>query len=203
MVTQVSFRSENYQLAGLWQSNVSDTAAVICHPHPLYGGDMHNPVVVAAAEAYAAVGISTLRFNFRGVGGSGGHYSHGKGEQTDLIAAIDWLGTQGITQIHLCGYSFGAWISALVVSTPTNVIDLVMIAPPVTLIQFPAAINLSNLSLVIAGADDNIAPVEIIQSLLRDWNPNATFVAIPGADHFLTDSLDQLRSLIESHLTPS
>ena len=91
---------------------------VVCHPHPLYGGDMHNPVVVRASEVAQGLGLATLRFNFRGVGASTGVHDEGKGEQDDVLAALDMLAARlpAGRQLGLAGYSFGSWVSARVVA---------------------------------------------------------------------------------------
>src|SRR5437667_332565 len=89
---------------------------VVCHPHPLYGGDMHNPVVVRVAEVAQGLGVATLRFNFRGVGASGGVHGEGKAEQDDVVAALEMLAGRlpADRPIGLAGYSFGGWVSARV-----------------------------------------------------------------------------------------
>src|SRR5262245_48015227 len=91
---------------------------VVCHPHPLYGGDMDNPVVIRAAEVAREVGVATLRFNFRGTGASGGVHDRGIGEQDDARAAIATLRARlgPDRPVGLSGYSFGAWVSARVAS---------------------------------------------------------------------------------------
>ncbi len=88
-------------------------AALVCHPHPLGGGSMHNAVVAAIAHALEARGVIALRFNFRGVGQSGGEHDNGRGEASDIAGALDWLVAQpGVDpeRIFLAGYSFGAWV---------------------------------------------------------------------------------------------
>src|SRR5947209_14506019 len=88
---------------------------VICHPHPLYGGDMDNPVVVRVQEVCAELGLATLRFNFRSVGGSSGSHANGVGEQDDAVAALHVLAkTVGDRPLAIAGYSFGARVAALV-----------------------------------------------------------------------------------------
>src|SRR3990172_254396 len=92
----------------------ASAGVVICHPHPLYGGDMDNPVVVRVQEACAAEGLATLRFNFRGVGGSSGTHGEGGGEQDDARAALEALEQKaGTAALAIAGYSFGAWIAAV------------------------------------------------------------------------------------------
>jgi alpha/beta superfamily hydrolase len=88
-------------------------AAVICHPHPLGGGDMHNRVVTAIAQALCTRGVAALRFNFRGVGFSCGDHDNGRGEQADVAGALQWLLAQphvDVSRLFVVGYSFGAWV---------------------------------------------------------------------------------------------
>ena len=110
---------------------------VICHPHPLYGGDMDNPVVVRIQEVCASLGLATLRFNFRGVGGSGGAHANGVGEQDDARAALEALAreTRG-APTAIAGYSFGARIAAQVASSDPRIGGLALIAPPLGMYDF-------------------------------------------------------------------
>ena len=104
----VSLISNAFKLEGLFRSVPGEKATVITHPHPLYGGSMHNNVVESLMRAYLGAGYSTLRFNFRGVGGSQGEYDHGRGEQQDAKSAIRHLSEMGKKVIALAGYSFCA-----------------------------------------------------------------------------------------------
>jgi len=99
-------------------------AAVICHPHPLGGGSMHNSVVWAIAHALASRGVLALRFNFRGVGRSGGQHDHGRGERADVAGALDWLLADPNVdpwRVSVVGYSFGAWIGLAQAQTDARV----------------------------------------------------------------------------------
>lgn len=115
-VTFSSHGSHPVQLEGMLHTIVPDRespAALVCHPHPLGGGSMHNRVIVAICRALSAEGILALRFNFRGVGRSSGLHDNGKGEQADVSGALDWLVAQpGVDpgRVSLAGYSFGAWV---------------------------------------------------------------------------------------------
>ena len=105
--------------------------AVICHPHPVHGGTMHNKVVHTLARAFGGLGLSTLRFNFRGVGDSEGSYAEGEGELKDAIAVIDWaLARQPETALWMGGFSFGACVALRAVNQ-RPVARLVAVAPPV------------------------------------------------------------------------
>src|SRR5512147_2564415 len=108
----VTVASGDWQLEGiLTESPGSRRAAVICHPHPLYGGNMNNPVVRALEAGLQDAGLATLRFNFRGVGESTGAYGGGVGEADDLRAAVTWMiENAGAQAVAVAGYSFGAMV---------------------------------------------------------------------------------------------
>ena len=108
-----TFISDSFEIEGQLFEGDKKRGVVITHPHPLYGGDMQNNVVGAISLACQKIGFTTLKFNFRGVGGSQGNYDDGNGEQEDVRAAVAYLADTGIRQIDLAGYSFGAWVPDL------------------------------------------------------------------------------------------
>lgn len=203
MAQRINFHADDLLLEGLYVQGSLDRATVITHPHPLYGGDMRNPVVEAIDRAYRNTGFSTLRFNFRGAGNSDGSYDQGLGERTDVIAAIDHLRARGYGEIHLSGYSFGAWVNAMALQRRLPVDELIMVAPPVAFIQFDDAIRLPSLSVVIAGSRDEFAPPSLIRRVMHRWNPTAELVVIEGADHFFFGHLDQVSRLLAERLRPA
>jgi len=154
MDEKVTISSQGAVLEGRIHRSNSATGVVITHPHPMYGGDMYNPVVEAIESAYRKDGFTTLRFNFRGTGASTGRHDQGVGEQADVIAATDYLRTSGLSSIHLSGYSFGAWVNAMTLQNNLAVDGLTMVAPPVAFIEFSADIRLPCLSTVVAGSRD-------------------------------------------------
>ncbi len=156
---------------------------LICHPHPLYGGNMHNNVVTAISGALVEKGLAALRFNFRGVGGSEGSYANGVGEQQDVAAGIAYLRQLpeiDPSSVGVAGYSFGA-IQALyagaeapraiaAISTPTSGLDLsghFLLCP----------------LLLVAGQLDRLADPASLGNL-RGLAPQAEIDIVPGADHF-------------------
>lgn len=175
-------------------------AAVVTHPHPLYGGDMHNNVVSAVAAAYRQQGFRALRFNFRGVGRSGGEHGEGDAEQQDVAAALSFLSEDGAASIDLAGYSFGAWVNARGIGGLTPVDRMVMVAPPVKLLDFSMLEGEPRLRLVIVGSHDDFAPVGEVERLLPDWNPQAELMVLDGADHFFWDRTHELGRLLEGFL---
>jgi alpha/beta superfamily hydrolase len=170
---------------------------VICHPHPLYGGDMHNPVVVRGAEVAQGQGLATLRFNFRGVGASSGVHGEGKGEQNDVLAALDLLAGRlpGNSQVGLAGYSFGSWVSARVVAAGRDLPALALIAPPLGLYDLDFLEVVPVHTLLVAGNRDPFCPVEAIERVGKRLRRPVEI--IEGAQHFFLGQLFPLGEVVE------
>ena len=196
MEEKVTFTSEGYEIEGLLDRKDSDRGFVVTHPHPLYGGDMHNYVVETVMNAYQKSGYTTLRFNFRGVGKSRGVYDNGIGEQQDVLSAIAYLSDAGMTQIDLAGYSFGAWVNAGQKCKDAPVRNMVMISPPVGFMDFYPLSPIPNLNLVITGSRDDIAPEGLIRKMVPAWNQKTRFEVIRGADHFYMGYLEKLEKIV-------
>jgi alpha/beta superfamily hydrolase len=165
---------------------------VACHPHPLYGGDMHNPVVVRAIEACGTLGLATLRFNFRGVGASTGAHDGGPGEERDAEAALDHLreALGPTAPVGLVGYSFGATVSARVAGRQA-LAGLVLIAPPIALAgpaPFEGLESFPGAFLIIAGSRDEFCPAKQLEDLGRRL-PRGAVTVIEGANHFFFGKL--------------
>jgi alpha/beta superfamily hydrolase len=197
MEEKVTILSEGHKIEGLLYKKSALQGAVMTHPHPLYGGNMHNNVVVTVTRVYQKMGYTTLRFNFRGVGGSQGNYGDGVGEQQDVRAAIAYLQGMGMTSIDLAGYSFGAWVNAHLNCKETDITNMVMVSPPVAFIAFNSIKTMDCLRLIVTGSRDEIAPAEIIRQAYPNWNSTAQFEAIEGADHFYGGYLDKLEDVLE------
>lgn len=167
---------------------------VLCHPHPLYGGDMDNPVVIRAAEVVRAAGYATLRFNFRGVGASTGAHDKGLGEQDDVRAAVATLA--GLlppgSPVGVIGYSFGAWTAARAMR-PGDA-PLALIAPPLGMFDFQALTPLTGPTLLVAGTRDPYCPVEALHRLAQATGAEER--VIEGADHFFFGKLYPLGEAI-------
>ena len=162
---------------------------VVCHPHPLYGGDMDNPVVVRVQEVCAELGLATLRFNFRSVGGSTGSHANGVGEQDDAVAALDVLAkTVGDRPLAIAGYSFGARVAALVAGRDTLVSGVALIAPPLTMYDFGCLDGRRIPTLMVAGTADTYCPADEFRKLEARF-PWVETVSIEGADHFFFGKL--------------
>ena len=170
---------------------------VVCHPHPLYGGDMENPVVVRAVEVASEVGLATLRFNFRGVGGSTGTHGQGHAEQDDVTTALATLRSrlpEG-RPLGLAGYSFGALVAARVAACRSRPAGLCLIAPPLAMADFGFFDGHDMKVLLVAGTRDPYCPIEDLEAL-AGRAPSAQRTAIDGADHFFFGKLFPLGEAI-------
>ncbi len=166
--------------APLSENDPPAPAVVVCHPHPLYGGDMDNNVVIAACEALAARGYVALRFNFRGVGESEGAHDRGQGEQGDVSAALEHLASLpevDAERIGLIGYSFGAIVSAEVAHGALR--GLALISPPIAFTDL--RISWGCPALVLGGDDDTIAPADRLRVVAE--GPGVELRIVEGADH--------------------
>jgi len=200
MEKTTTFISDSFEIEGRLFEGHKDKGVIITHPHPLYGGNMQNNVVGAISLACQKFGVTTLKFNFRGVGGSQGSYDDGNGEQEDVRAAVAHLTDMGIRQIDLAGYSFGAWINALAVNDGLVVDHMIMVSPPVAFIDFKTISDLSPLKLVVTGSRDDIAPANMVEQSYPTWNPAARFEVIDGADHFYGGYTRQLEAVLMDFL---
>jgi len=181
-------------------------AAVICHPHPLYQGTMHNKVVYQAAKAVESVGIPALRFNFRGVGASAGSYDHGRGEEDDVRTALDFLSAEfPHVPLLAAGFSFGAWVGLRAGCLDSRVVALMGIGLPIDdpKLSFEYLRTCEKPKLLLQGENDQYAARRHVESLSARFSSDAAaatrLVFIPG-DHFFTGYLDQMRNAIRGWL---
>lgn len=174
--------------ARLATAPTASAGLVLCHPHPLYGGDMDNPVVVRGAEVAQSLGLGTLRFNFRGVGGSTGTHGGGVTEMDDVRSALEHLRAllPPGAALGLLGYSFGAWVSARVATA--DPLPLCLVAPPLKMLDWssppPARPDLC----VLAGSRDPHCPLPELERLMAAL-PGARMAVIDGAEHFFFGKL--------------
>lgn len=162
-------------------------AVLLCHPHPLYGGDMGNNVVVALAAELARRHIVALRFNFRGVGVSEGSFAQGKGEVEDALAALAYLAAREESDpqaLSLAGYSFGAFVGLKAAAEDPRVRALAAIAPPLAYHDFSFLKRCAKPKFFLGGdADQYLVPAALAQ-FVADLPPPAMHEIVAGADHF-------------------
>lgn len=170
--------------------------AVICHPHPLYGGNLTNKVVHTLARSFDELGLRTLRFNFRGVGASAGQFDHGRGETDDLVAILDWVRVRRPgDQLWLAGFSFGAYV-ALRAAGQRPPARLVTVAPAVHLYDFNSLPRPDLPWLVVQGEADEVVSAAAVRAWAGAQRPPPAFVALPGVGHFFHQRLHDLRDAI-------
>jgi alpha/beta superfamily hydrolase len=172
--------------------------AVICHPHPLGGGTLHNKVVFRAARGLENANIATLRFNFRGVGASSGKHDEGEGEQDDLIAAIEWARRKHPgKKLIVGGFSFGAWVASRVACDLPEVDAIFLIGTPVNKYDFGHLRRCEKPILFVHGTQDEHGDAGKLEKLAQQVT-NAETVIVTGADHFFSKQLDAVDETIRA-----
>jgi hypothetical protein len=179
------FRCGDLELDGLVAlPGGATTGCVVCHPHPLYGGDMRNNVVSGVTAALAAAGVATLRFDFRGVGRSGGTHGGGVAEIDDLRSAIAALkDASGLARIVPAGYSFGSMVALRLASTEAAIPAVVAIAPPLSMTDWSFALAIRAPMLAVAGDRDPFCSPTDFDRLAAS-RPGIRAVRLASADHF-------------------
>ena len=175
---------------------------VVCHPHPLYGGTLDNKVVYTLARAFVELGVPTVRFNFRGVGGSAGSYDEGSGETADALAVIAYgRGRWPGASLWLAGFSFGGAVAvrAAAQAAPAT---LVTVAPGITRLAMTGVESPACPWLIVQGdADDVIEPAAVLDWARRQ-TPAPTVHVMQGAGHFFHGRLHELRTTLLDFLGP-
>lgn len=187
----------------LWTSSSAEPpfVAVVCHPHPLYGGTMHNKVVYQAAKALHSRGATVLRFNFRGVGQSGGAHDNGRGEQDDVGTAIDYLAKEFPGQpVLLAGFSFGSWVGLRVGCGDERVQRLVGLGLPVDNVDMSFLQGCRKPKLIIQGGNDQFGSQPKLEALFAGLPEPKKLVLVEGADHFFTGQLDRVAAAMDAWL---
>jgi alpha/beta superfamily hydrolase len=176
-------------------------AALVCHPHPLFGGTMHNKVVYQAAKSLDALGLPVLRFNFRGAGMSGGTHDRGRGEQVDVKIALDFLAEEfpGIPLL-VVGFSFGCWVGLRVGCADERVRELIGLGTPVNSTDFSFLRNCEKPKLFAHGANDEHGDLGKVKALVESLPGESRLVVIAEANHFFVGKLDQVDEAIHGWL---
>jgi uncharacterized protein len=160
---------------------------IVCHPHPLLGGNMDNALIIAICRALDARDLASLRFNFRGVKGSEGRFSNGPGEHDDLLAAMDamahWPGIDR-RRMAVAGYSFGAGVALALMASLKAAKGFAVVAPPISATRSMSVAGERPL-LFVAGTNDRIAPPVDLQRALDEVTGPVKFTEVTDADHTL------------------
>jgi len=177
-------------------------AAVVCHPHPLFGGTLHNKVVYQAAKALDSLGIPVLRFNFRGAGLSEGTHDRGRGEQDDVRAALNFLVSEfAETPLLLAGFSFGCWVGLRVGCENERVIRLIGIGAPVNSSDFSYLNECAKPKLFVHGSNDEFGDVHKVEVMVKELPGQNELVVVDNVDHFFSGKIGELGSGIVDWMT--
>jgi len=184
------------------------SGVVICHPHPLYGGNMHDAVVEAIHQSMLEHNISSLRFNFRGVGDSEGDHDQGEAEVADVNFLLNWLKTEKeVESVYLAGYSFGAMValkaacsmaSSMAGGMAGSIKQLFLVAPPLQLQAVPEDVPVP--TTIIVGDRDQFVDCGSVERWAEISNPCNSLHEVAGADHFFTGFHQHLRALVNEKL---
>jgi hypothetical protein len=196
-VGRVLIPAPHGQLEAIYQprEEAAERVALVLHPHPLYGGTMHNKVVVHTARALETTGFVTLRFNFRGVGGSSGAHGGERGAVDDARAALDYLLARQphAREVLVAGFSFGAAVAIRFGCGDSRVHRLIAIATPARGLDGALLAGCAKPVAFIHGERDDVAPLADLAALVgRDQ-----VHVIAGADHFFGEHLEELQSAVE------
>jgi alpha/beta superfamily hydrolase len=172
--------------------------AVVCHPLTTGGGTLHNKVVFRAARGLEAANVATLRFNFRGAGGSAGRHEGGEGELDDVNSAIEWAKKKlPGKKLFVGGFSFGSWVATRVGCERTEVDAMFLIGTPVNKYDFGYLRHCERPMLFLHGTQDEHGDVQKLEKLVPAIR-NAETVIITGADHFFTKQLDAVEETLRT-----
>lgn len=175
-------------------------AALVCHPHPLFGGTLHNKVVFRAMKALNGFGFPVLRFNFRGAGLSAGSHDKGRGEAEDVRAALDWLDHEFQLPILFAGFSFGAWVGLRAACPDARVAALISLGTPVEVAgqaySYDFLRQCAKPKLFVSGARDEFGPPGEVERVVASAAEPKLLVRIPEADHFFEGHLPDLEGAL-------
>jgi uncharacterized protein len=188
--------------AMLWTTvaaSPGNLVGLVCHPHPLFGGTMHNKVVYQAAKALYRKGMPVLRFNFRGVGLSEGDHNRGRGEQDDVRTALDYLAKEFSRRpILLAGFSFGSWVGLRVGCEDTRVTSLIGLGIPVNKSDLSYLVSCAKPKLFIQGENDEFGARANVEEFVATLPEPKRLVVVPGVDHFFTGKLPEVGDAIDA-----
>ena len=176
-------------------------AVVLAHPLPTGGGTMHNKVVYQMAKGFCRTGAAVLRFNFRGVGTSGGAFDDGPGEMADYRAALDFMAARypGV-EVWAAGFSFGAWVAMTVGAADDRVTALIGVAPPVNRYDFSAVLESLKPKFFIQGDRDDLCPYQSMRAFYARVPGPKELVTIDGGDHLFDGKTSEVAEAVEELL---
>ncbi|GCE26637.1 alpha/beta hydrolase [Dictyobacter alpinus] len=177
---------------------VPDFVSVICHPHPLGGGTMHNKVVFKVAQALQMVDVPALRFNFRGVGHSSGSYDEGRGEMDDVRYALDFMSHRypGVPAI-IAGFSFGSYVGLRVACADDRVHAMIGLGVPARMFNSGETLaQCHKPKLFVHGTADELAPYNLATEWFEHVSAPKRLITLQGADHFFKDYLPEIQTLV-------
>ncbi len=184
--------------------DIPSATVVLCHPHPLFGGTVHNKVVYHAMKTFTELGLPVLRFNFRGAGLSQGRHDHGRGEQDDVRSAVDWLTVEYGLPVLAAGFSFGAHMALRAGCEDTRVAGLVSLGTPIEaadrVYSYEFLHDCTKPKLFLSGTADAYGPVGKIEAALAPVPEPKQIVWAAEADHFFTGKLNRMQAALESWL---
>jgi uncharacterized protein len=205
---EIVFAGAAGRLEGRYSPSAEDNApvALLLHPHPQHGGTMNNKVVYTLFHAFVHRGFAALRFNFRGVGRSQGHFDRGEGELADAASALDWLQTANpnARSYWIGGFSFGAWIGMQLLMRRPDIASFVAVAPPAGMFDFSFLAPCPSSGLIVQGDKDQIVSLDAMQKLVaklkHQRDITIDYRVIKGADHFFQNQLAELGSVVEEYI---
>jgi uncharacterized protein len=196
---EIPVENGTIRIEGLFEQGRTGRNAILCHPHPLYGGNMHNNVVQAARQMFARLGWGTLRFNFRAAGSSGGHPAQGQSDASDLISVSEFLRARSPGPIDFAAYSYGAWATMQAIRMGLGPDSLILISPPLDFISFEGLRLPDAPTLVTLGNQDQYCSVESVKNWLSN-QPDVKLEVFPRVDHFYWGSERELSAKMEAFL---
>ena len=206
-MAEVIISGQEGRLEGRYHHSKEPNApvALVLHPHPLHNGNMNNKVTYKLYKNFVDNGFSVLRFNFRGVGKSEGHFDNGVGELQDATTALNWLQTQNMNSnsYWIAGFSFGAWIALHLTMRRPDIENYILVAPPVTKYDFNFIVPCFATGLIIQGKKDQISKesdtISLYEKLSAKKDVDVRYEPIEEAGHFFANHFDEFNEILESY----
>jgi uncharacterized protein len=196
---KIYIKNGSFIIEGLLSRASGGRGVVICHPHSLMGGSMYNNVVTAVQEAFAVENYSTLRFNFRGVGGSTGVYDEGRGEKEDILAVCEYLKQLDLKELFLAGYSFGGWVGSKIIEGNNNPFSFnICVSPPIDYFEFVWGNLRNKIDLFICGDCDQFCKLDVLIPKAKIINSPVEIIS--GADHFYMGKEKELKINLQKYI---